>query len=127
MERPVSTKGAGYQFIAVSPPVVPLVPLMNDTKWAELREAMLEIEPTPRWSAVCAPTGWRSDPDMEWYYHFRQGPYSEYLSVDVLIAGPAQRDQVRAALRKIHLPGEEIEQGFRILGYAPEGQAVGYI
>ncbi len=105
----------------------PLVPLMNDTKWAELRLAMLEVEPRPTWSAVSRQTDVRCDPDSDWFYHFRIGSYSDLLLVDIGTPEPQQRAEVRAALRRIHLPAEETTGGFRVLGYALEGQAVGYI
>lgn len=105
----------------------PLVPLINDTRWAELRLAMLDIEPRPTWSSVSRQTGYRYDPDADWFYHFRIGPYSDLLLVDIATPDPEQRAAARVALKRIHLPGEETIGGFRVLGYALEGQAVDYI
>lgn len=104
-----------------------LVPLMNDTKWAELRLAMLDIEPRPIWSSVTRETNYRYGPDSDWFYHFCAGPYSDLLFVDIETPDPQQRTKARAALKSIHLPGEETADGFRVLGYAVEGQAVSYI
>lgn len=103
-----------------------LVPLMNDTKWDELRLAMNGIEPVPTWSTVHRDTGYSSDPDSDWFYHFRGG-YDAILHVDIAAPNVQQRSAIRLALMSIHVPGEETDSGFRIFGYVVEGQAVDYI
>ena len=105
----------------------PLVPLMNDTKWDELRLAMHHIEGGPQWSTVDRDTGYRNYPDSDWFYHFRIGRYETILCVDIVTLDAQQREAVRRALMAIHVPGEETDGGFRVYGYATEGQAVGYI
>lgn len=105
----------------------PLIPLMNDTKWGELRLAMLEIEPSPAWSSISRETGYRYGPDSEWYHHFRIGGYIDFLLVDIATPDAQQRDVVRSALKAVHVPGEETPNGFRVYGYATEGQVVDYI
>jgi len=105
----------------------PLVPLMNDTKWDELRLAMHEIEGGPEWSTVERDVGYRYGPDSDWFYHFRLGPYETILYVDIATPSTPLREAVRLALTAIHVPGEETDGGFRVYGYAAEGQAVGYI
>lgn len=105
----------------------PLLPLMNDTKWDELRLAMHGIEPGPQWSTIDRDTGYRNDPDGDWFYHFRIGRYETILYVDIATPSVQQREAVRIALTAIHVPGEETDGGFRVYGYVAEGQAVGYI
>jgi len=103
-----------------------LYPLMNNTKWNELRLAMYEVDPAPRWSALDQ-NGYRSPPDRGWYYHFREGGYEHTIHVDIIADDPEHRERIRTALKRIHLPGEETEDGFRIFGYASQGQAVQYL
>lgn len=103
-----------------------LTPAMNNTKWDELRLAMYALDPTPAWSTLST-NGYQSQPDREWFYHFRNGGYDSILHVDIFTDGSAQREQVRAALRKIHVPGEETPEGFRVFGYLQDGQTVDFI
>lgn len=99
---------------------------MNNTKWEELRLAMYAIEmPTP-WRCKIV-TGYYSDADTEWYYHFRSGGYEDILYVDIFAENPTHREQIRGALKAIHLPGEETAEGFRIYGYAQRGQSLEYL
>ena len=99
---------------------------MNNTKWEEIRLAMHELEPTPAWS-VLATSGHQSRPDKEWFYHFRVGGYDAILHVDIFTESTAQRELVRSALKKVHVPGEETPDGFRVFGYLREGQAADFI
>lgn len=98
-----------------------LSPLMNNTKWNELRLAMYAIEPAPRWSTL-SQNGYRSPPDREWYYHFRDRGYEDILYVDIFADDLAHRERIRLAIKQLHLPGEETGDGFRIYGYAQKGQ-----
>ncbi|MFD2265622.1 DUF6678 family protein [Lacibacterium aquatile] len=114
----------------VEPPPVydvkALTPVMNKTKWDELRLAMYDIEPTPGWSTL-SDNGYQSTVDGEWYYHFRIGLYVDIIHVDILVDTLDQRNKVRQALKTIHVPGEETDTGFRVFGYIESGQTVTYI
>lgn len=101
-------------------------PLMNNTKWDELRLAMYELDPAPQWT-VLTTSGYRSRPDREWFYHFRDGGYDDIVHVDIVADDATHRESIRATIRRIHLPGEETEGGFRIIGYAQPGQMVDYL
>ena len=103
-----------------------MLPVMNNTKWDELRLAMYALDPHPRWS-VLNRNGYQSDPDGEWFYHFRIGGYEDIVHVDIFAQNPAQRDLIRSALCQIHVPGEETPEGFRVFGYLREGQAADYL
>lgn len=103
-----------------------LNPVMNDTKWDEIRLAMYALEPPPMWSTLAA-NGYRSSPDREWFYHFRVGGYACVLHLDIHADTPAQRALIRSALRKVHVPGEETSEGFRVFGYLRDGQAAAYL
>ncbi len=100
--------------------------LMNNTKWRELRLAMYELDPAPRWSTLRL-NGYRSSPDREWYYHFQNGGYEDIAYVDIFADDPEHRQRIKEAINRIHLPGEETVDGFRIYGHAEPWQSVDYI
>ncbi|WP_235782766.1 DUF6678 family protein [Bradyrhizobium murdochi] len=100
--------------------------VMNNTKWEELRLAMYAIEPAPRYRCMTI-AGYYSDEDAEWFYHFRAGGYDDIRYVDIFVESQSHREQVRRALKKIHLPGEETVEAFRVYGYALPGQSLDYL
>lgn len=99
---------------------------MNNTKWDEVRLEMYNISPRPGFS-ILSTSGYRSKPDWEWYYHFQIGGYKSILHVDILVDSEAGRAVVLAALKRVHVPGEETAEGFRVFGYLEEGQVADYI
>lgn len=101
--------------------------VMNNTKWEELRLAMLEFEDSPRWRTRDVQTGYESHWDREWYYHFRDGGYSSIEWVEIAADSPEQLLAIQAALARVHVPGERTEAGFRVYGYIPAGKAVDYV
>lgn len=103
-----------------------LNPTMNNTKWDELRLAMYALKPAPSWSTMST-RGYRSPPDREWFYHFKDGGYDTISYVDILVESESQRELVLAALQKVHVPGEALPDGFRVFGYTEDGQAVMYL
>ena len=102
-----------------------LLSTSNDTKWEELRLAMHEMRVPPAFRCKDL-SGFYSEPDREWFYHFRNGGYQSIEYVDVLVEGDPQRQSVLAKLRRIGLAGEANEQGFRVFGYVAPGQAIEY-
>lgn len=84
------------------------------------------LDPPPVWSALST-SGYRSKPDREWFYHFKDGGYESILHLDIQVETSAQRELVRSALKKVHVPGEETPYGFRVFGYPADGQAVDFI
>ena len=58
--------------------------VMNNTKWEELRLAMYGIEPAPRCRCMTT-SGYCSDADAEWFYHFRAGGYDDIRYVDIFV------------------------------------------
>jgi hypothetical protein len=101
---------------------------MNNTKWEEVRLAMYGLgELSPRWQVRDVKTGYVSDWEGEWFYHFRTGGYETIEWLDIATVTEEQRVAVRDALRKIHVPGAEIPSGFRIFGYAKSGEFVDYL
>jgi hypothetical protein len=102
-----------------------MLPVMNNTKWNELRDAMSAIENPPAWSTLSV-NGYRSSPDREWFHHFYAGGYEDIRSVDILVDG-GDRQRVLQILQQIHLPGEETTDGFRVYGYSEPGQLLSYL
>ncbi|MGR3512984.1 MAG: DUF6678 family protein [Paracoccaceae bacterium] len=99
---------------------------MNDTKWRELRAAMLEISPAPIFR-VLSTNGHLSRPDREWFYHFSDGGYDDIVHVEITPATPETRKAIHEALRRIHVPGEVMPMGFRVIGIAADGQELNYL
>nr|GEU28042.1 hypothetical protein [Tanacetum cinerariifolium] len=78
-----------------------MLPLMNDTKWDELRLAMYELGPlSPKWRTLDVENGHLSEWDGEWFYHFRNGGYKFIKWVEIAIESPAQRQAVLTELVK---------------------------
>jgi hypothetical protein len=103
-------------------------PLMNDTKWDELRRAMYELDDlAPRWRARDVENGHLSEWDREWFHHFREGGYRFIQWVEIAVDTVEQRAAVLAELVRIHVPGERTECGYRVFGYVKTGEAVDYI
>src|SRR4051794_21710480 len=98
---------------------------MNDTKWDELRQAMCGLgAASPRWRTKDV-SGYVCPWDGDWYYRFREGGYDTIQWVEIGATAPAQ-EAVEAALRRVHVPGHRIDEGFRVYGYVEDGAAVGY-
>ncbi len=92
-------------------------PVMNGTKWDELRLAMSALgELHPQWRTKDR-SGYLSPWDGEWFYHFRQGGYKTIEWVEIQVISPVQEASVLARLRAIHVPGERTEHGFRVFGH----------
>ena len=102
-------------------------PVMNDTKWEELRLAMYNLGTLhPRWRTKDL-SGYLSPWDGEWFYHFRNGGYDSVEWVEIQISSLEQDAAVFASLKAIQVPGTRIQCGFRVYGYTAEGIAVDYI
>ena len=99
---------------------------MNNTKWNELRLAMYALSLAPVWSTLST-KGYQSRPDREWFYHFSDGGYDTILHVDIFAENPDHRALIRSALRKVHIPGEETTDGFRVFGYLRDGQIADFV
>jgi len=101
-------------------------PVMNQTKWDELRLAMYGLGgQCPRWRTKDR-SGYVSPWDAEWFYHFREGGYGSIEWVEIRVTTPEQDVAVEAALRLVHVPGHRVEQGFCVYGYVTDG-AVDYL
>jgi hypothetical protein len=95
----------------------------NHTKWEELRLAMYGLPTAPKFRCKDL-SGYYSEPDSEWFYHFRCDGYETMHFVDILVESPGQRRLVMSELQRIGLAGHAIADGFRVYGYAEPGQAL---
>ena len=103
-------------------------PLMNDTKWDEVRLAMYQLGHfSPQWRVLDVETGYLSEWDGDWFYHFQAGGYKTIEWVEVSVSSRAQFEAVRDALETVHVPGEQTERWFKVMGYARNGVAVDYL
>src|SRR5262245_57150643 len=102
--------------------------VMNNTKWEELRQAMIALgELAPAWRTRHVASGHVTPWDREWFYHFREGGYGSIEWVELEFSSAEQAAAVLAALAPIHLPGDKTEKGVRIYGHVRVGQVVSYI
>ena len=103
-------------------------PVMNDTKWEELRLAMLDLgELSPRFRVLDVKKENPSIWDADWFYHFRNGEYKYRKWVEIETKSLEQFNAVLEKLRQIRVPGERIESGFRIFGYGTPGEYIDYL
>jgi hypothetical protein len=105
-----------------------MIGVMNNTKWEELRIEMYELKQLcPLWRTRDVKTGYVSDWHSGWYYHFNEGGYETIEWVELQIENSEQYTAVEEQLKSIHVPGHEIEGGFRVYGFVKEGQVVDYV
>lgn len=104
-----------------------LNPLVNNTKWEELRLAMYSLgENSPRWRSKDL-SGHTTTWDRDWFYHFRDGGYSSMEWVEIEVISPDNDGAVLGLMREIQLPGHRIPDGYRIYGYIANGTAIDYL
>jgi hypothetical protein len=104
-----------------------MIPVMNNTKWGELRIGMLGLgELSPRFRVRNLRSGDVSSWDREWFYHF-SGRHEEDEWVELEVASSAQHDTVLRLLRSLHVPGIKTEHGFKIYGYVAVGTQIDYL
>lgn len=99
---------------------------MNNTKWNEIRLAMIAMESPPLW-IITYLNGYQSMVDGEWFYHFKEGGYLDIQYLDILTNSVEQHAMVGSILQAIHLPGMETSTGYRILGYANSVSKVDFL
>lgn len=101
--------------------------VMNTTKWNELWTAMCTLHPRPRWRTREVNSGYVSDWDRDWFYHFRASSFRTIEWVEITTDTPSQHQSVKTVLRKIHVPADELDSGFKIYGYIPDAKYVDYL
>lgn len=104
-----------------------LLPVMNNTKWKEIQEAMYGLQQKPQWRTRCVTNGYISNWDGEWFYHFSEGGFKDIEWVEIKVENNEQFELVSSSLKSIHVPGEKIENGFKVYGYIRDGESVEYL
>ena len=102
-------------------------PVMNNTKWEEIREAMCNTPTHFQWRTKDIETGYISMWDVEWYYHFRLGDYKYIEWLEIKADTEELRKDLLDILEKVHVPGKILEDAIRVYGYAGTGSYVDYI
>ena len=106
-----------------------LASFMNDTKWRELRMAMVERAEKPRYRVQCLlsqpthPDNW----DGDWYYHLPTFAWIEWLDIDPIyvksrghLLEAARVDltqEILDLLRSLSIPCERQDGLIRVYGY----------
>jgi len=93
-----------------------LHPVLNNTKWEELRLAMLDLDLVVPWRCKVLGRSFISGWDGEWHSHFRDGPYDDIEWTELKVA-PADRHRVLAALAVHAIPYEVSAEGVTVFGY----------
>lgn len=104
-----------------------MLPVMNNTKWKELQEAMYGLQQRPQWRTRCTTNGYISSWDGEWFYHFSEGGFEDIEWVEIKAENETQSELVLSLLKSIHVPGIKTEYGFKVYGYVHEGESVDYL
>lgn len=102
-------------------------PVMNDTKWDEVRLAMYDLEQVSRWRTRDRHSGYVSDWDADWSYHFRNGGYDSIEWVEIRPAAPGQLPEILDALRRIGVPGRATDEAVTVFGYVKQGATVDWL
>ena len=102
-------------------------PVMNNTKWEEIREAMYNSPTHIQWRTKDIETGYISTWDAEWYYHFRLGDYKYIEWLEIKAETDELRKDLLDILQKIHVPGKVLEDVIRVYGYVDTESYVDYI
>ncbi|KKD60398.1 hypothetical protein RN22_11030 [Grimontia sp. AD028] len=101
---------------------------MNNTKWRELRKVMSGLgTASPQWKVKILSTGYQSNWDGDWCYHFADDNYSDIEWVEIKVDGESQRSLVLNALKNVHVAGSVTEDGYRIYGYVSDFSSVDYL
>jgi hypothetical protein len=101
----------------------------NDTKWRELRAAMLDLDNAvrPKFRCKSLECSQVDQWDGEWFYHWLEIGWDRIEWVELSAKEALRRDVVRAILKRIRFAGEETAEGFRIYGYLRNGEAADYL
>lgn len=101
--------------------------VMNNTKWGEIREAMLESHNVHLWRTKDIETGHICPWDGEWFYHFKIGIYKCIEWLEIKTESEDIRNEVLEILKDIHVPGEVLDDVIRVYGHVEIGKHVDYL
>jgi hypothetical protein len=98
-----------------------LYPILNNTKWAELRSVMLAapLDQAPRFRArsVFAPADFCTEWDGEFYYHTHPVAHIEWLELKA-----ASQEWLQNTLRGHNIPFSVEDGTVRVWGYTRPGR-----
>ncbi|WLR42514.1 hypothetical protein LC087_17765 [Bacillus carboniphilus] len=105
--------------------------LMNNTKWNEIRKAMIEYDGTTHWRTKDIEKGFVSDWDGDWFYHFKTNGTSEdykYIEwLEIKVPSLKMKNDVLNIFKNINVPGEIFEDVIRVYGYCQLGKFIQYL
>jgi hypothetical protein len=105
--------------------------VMNNTKWEEIRAAMLESPNTHQWRTKDIETGYICPWDGDWFYHFKfDGPMDSYKFIEwieIKTETEKVRNDLLGILNSIHVPGEILGDVIRVYGYIEIGKHIDYL
>ena len=81
-----------------------------------------------QWKTRCITNGYETPTwDGEWYYHFSEGGFDSIEWVEIKIDEDKDGETVKNELKKIHVPGHETKNGFKVYGFIEQGQVIDFI
>lgn len=93
-----------------------LHPVLNNTKWDELRLAMYDLSTKTRFRIKTLGNSYISDWDGEWFYHFREGGYAHIEWAERKFTPENQPSVIRELAVKA-IPYELSEYGLKVFGH----------
>ncbi len=102
------------------------VPLMNKTKWDEIRLAMYSLTTPPEWRTKDLENGYISEWDREWFYHFKIRGYETIEWLEIRHTSIEQKEIIVMELSKINVPLESKEETLKIYGFVLPGVFIEY-
>jgi hypothetical protein len=99
--------------------LVNMNPLMNNTKWNEIRNAMYGLNDKIQWRTKDIENGYISNWDAEWYYHFIIGGFNTIEWLEIKFTSK-NKEKIISELVKIHVPGKILDETIIIYGYSEE-------
>jgi hypothetical protein len=101
-------------------------PVMNDTKWEEIRLAMYDYPNNRQWRTKDIEKGYIFPWDGEWFY-LRNSGYKCIQWSEIKAETEEIRTDVLEILKSIHVPGEVFDNVIRVYGYVEIGKSVDYL
>jgi hypothetical protein len=102
-------------------------PVMNDTKWEEIRLTMYDYPSNRQWRTKDIEKGYICPWDGEWFYHFSIGGYKYIQWLEIKAETEGIRTDVLEKLKSINVPGEVFDDVIRVYGYVEIGKSVDYL
>ena len=93
-----------------------LHPVLNNTKWDELRRALHDLPTKTRFRIKTLGHSYVSNWDGEWFYHFHEGGYSDIEWAEINLT-PEEQSLVIRELAVKAIPYELSEYGLKVFGY----------